>query len=135
MGVTLQDKFFGCIAGAYIGSSMGAIVEGWPYQKITETYGELNELKSYEHPRVNYEGWEYTSWIRPPGTTEDGIERQKLMITAIIEKQDRVNAEDVKAIWIRDINPPNMAMICTHFEPVLHARAKTGLPARDMGQY
>jgi|GEM_PF-5531718 len=26
--VTLRDKFFGCIAGCHIGSSMGAAVEG-----------------------------------------------------------------------------------------------------------
>ena len=27
--------------------------------------------------------------------TEDGVERQKLMITAILEKQDRIGAEDL----------------------------------------
>jgi len=127
MSVTLQDKFFGCIAGVHIGSSMGATVEGWSYQKITETYGEVNELRSYEHYN--------NGWKRPPGTTEDGVERQKLMITAIIEKQDRVNAEDVKAIWIRDIKPISIGMVSEPFEAVLLARAKAGIPARDLGQY
>lgn len=30
-GVPLREKLFGCIAGCHIGSSMGAVVEGWPY--------------------------------------------------------------------------------------------------------
>ena len=127
MGVTLQDKFFGCIAGVHIGSSMGATVEGWSYQKITETYGEVNQLRSYEHYN--------NGWQRLPGTTEDGVERQKLMITAIIDKQDRVNAEDVKAVWIRDIKPISIGMVSEPFEAVLLARAKAGIPARDLGQY
>jgi hypothetical protein len=57
------------------------------------------------------------------------------MITAIIDKQDRVNAEDVKAIWLRDIKPISIGMVSEPFEAVLLARAKTGLPARDLGQY
>ena len=127
MSVTLQDKFFGCIAGVHIGSSMGATVEGWSYQKITETYGEVKELRSYEHYG--------NGWKRPPGTTEDGVERQKLMITAIIEKKDRVTAEDVKQIWIRDIKPISIGKVSEPFEAVLLTRAKGGIPARDLGMY
>jgi ADP-ribosylglycohydrolase len=127
MAVTLRDKFLGCIAGVHIGSSMGAAVEGWPYQKITETYGKLDHLEGYEHY--------HNGWKRLPGTTEDGVERQKLMITAIIEKQDRVTAEDVKAVWIRDIKPISAGMVSEPFEAVLLARAKAGIPARDLGQY
>jgi ADP-ribosylglycohydrolase len=127
MAVTLRDKFFGCTAGVHIGSSMGAAVEGWPYQKIIETYGKLDHLENYEHY--------HNGWKRPPGTTEDGVERQKLMITAIIEKQGRITAEDVKAIWIRDIKPNSAGMVSEPFEAVLLARAKTGIPARDLGQY
>ena len=127
MGIPLQDKFFGCIAGSHIGSSMGAAVESWDYQDIEKKYGELNQLVSHEC----YEN----GWMRLPGTTEDGIERQKLMITAIIEKQDRVTAEDVKSIWIRDIKPISAGMVSERFEAVLLARAKAGIPARDLGQY
>jgi hypothetical protein len=102
-------------------------VEGWSYQRITETYGKVDRLLGYEHYN--------NGWKRPPGTTEDGVERQKLMITAIIEKQDRVSAEDVKAIWIRDIKPSSAGMVSEPFEAVLLARAKSGIPARDLGQY
>ncbi|PMC35918.1 hypothetical protein CJ195_16805 [Bacillus sp. UMB0899] len=125
--VSLKDKFLGCIAGAHIGSAMGAAVEGWSYQKIEETYGTVDRPLSYEHYN--------NGWKREPGTTEDGIERQKLMITAIIEKQDRVNAEDVKNIWVRDIKPISIGMVSEPFEATLLAMAKSGIPARDLGKY
>ena len=125
--VSLRDKFYGCIAGAHVGSAMGAAVEGWLYPQIEEKYGTLEQLLPYHHYN--------NGWIREPGTTEDGIERQKLMITAIIEKQDRVHAEDVKKIWIRDIKPISAGMVSEPFEATLLAMAKTGIPARDLGKY
>lgn len=125
--VTLKDKFFGCIAGVHIGSSMGAAVEGWSYDKIESTYGTVDRLLPYEHYR--------NGWKREPGTTEDGVERQKLMITAIIEKKDRVNAEDIRKIWIRDIKPVSAGMVSEPFEATLLAMAKSGIPARDIGKY
>ena len=97
MSISVREKFYGCIAGAHIGSSMGAVVEGWPYSRIEETYGTFDRLATYEHYG--------NGWKRAPGTTEDGIERQKLMITAIIEKQDRVTAEDVRRAWVDHIKP------------------------------
>lgn len=125
--VNLRDKFYGCIAGAHVGSAMGAAVEGWSYQEIEAKYGTLEKLLPYHHYN--------NGWIREPGTTEDGIERQKLMITAIMEKKDRVNAEDVKKIWIRDIKPISIGMVSEPFEATLLAMAKTGIPARDLGKY
>lgn len=125
--VALKDKFLGCIAGVHIGSSMGAVVEGWSYEKIENTYGTADRLLPYEHYR--------NGWMREPGTTEDGVERQKLMITAIIEKEDRVNAEDVRKIWLRDIKPESAGMVSEPFEATLLAMAKSGIPARDIGKY
>jgi ADP-ribosylglycohydrolase len=125
--VDLRDKFLGCIAGVHIGSSMGATVEGWSYQRIEETYGTVDKLRPYEHYG--------NGWLREAGTTEDGVERQKLMITAIIEKKDRVNAEDVRRIWLRDIKPESAGMVSEPFEAILLAMAKTGIPARDLGRY
>jgi len=57
------------------------------------------------------------------------------MITAIMEKQDRVTAEDVRRIWLRDIKPESAGMVSEPFEAVLLAMAKTQLPARDTGRY
>jgi len=125
--IGLQDKFFGCISACHIGSAMGAAVEGWPYTRIEETYGTLAEFQSYEHYG--------NGWKREPGTTEDGVERQKLIITAIIEKGDRVTAEDVRRIWLRDIKPESIGMVSEPFEAELLAIARSSVPARDIGRY
>lgn len=125
--ISLKNKFFGCIVGCHIGSSMGAVVEGWPYEQTENTYGLVEKLLPYEHYQ--------NGWMRESGTTEDGVERQKLMITAIIEKKDRVNAEDVRAIWCRDIKPNAAGTVSEPFEGILLAMAKTGIPARDLGRY
>ena len=115
--ISLQDKFKGCIAGSWIGSAMGAVVEGWPVEKVKATYGTLDKMLPYKHYV------EFKDWQRPAGTTEDGIERQKLISTAIIEKKDRVTAEDVRAIWVRDMKPEAASMISEPFEGVLLAMA------------
>ena len=81
----------------------------------------------YEHYR--------NGWRREPGTTEDGVERQKLIITAIIDKKDRVTAEDVRRTWVRDIKPESAGKVSEPFEAVLLAMAKTGIPAVDLGRY
>lgn len=106
---------------------MGAVVEGWPYERIEREFGTFERLASYEHYR--------NGWKREPGTTEDGVERQKLMILAILEKQDRVNAEDVRAAWVKYIKPESAGMVSEPFEATLLAMAKSGIPARDIGRY
>jgi len=113
--VSLNEKFCGCIYGSQIGSAMGAPCEGWLYPAIEEKYGTIEELMPYEH----YDN----GWLCDAGTTEDGIERQKLMITAIMRKGGRVNAEDVRAVWRTEINPKAPGMVsepfnggcCRHF--------------------
>ena len=125
--VSLNEKFYGCICGSHIGSSMGALVEGWSYSAIEEKYGTLDKLMPYEHYN--------NGWVRDAGTTEDGIERQKLMITAIMRKGGRVNAEDVRAVWRTEINPKAPGNVSEPFEGELLAMAKTNIPARDIGKY
>jgi ADP-ribosylglycohydrolase len=127
--VSLREKFFGCIAGCHIGSAMGAAVEGWSWEKIEREHGTLDKLLGYHHYGKR------NNWMREPGTTEDGIERQKLMITAIIEKQDRINAEDLRRAWVDHMNPNAAGLVSEPFEGALLAMAKTHIPAADIGKY
>ena len=127
MSVSLKEKFFGTIAGCHIGSSMGAAVEGMTYPMIVEKYGYVDKLLPYEHYR--------NGWIRDPGTTEDGVERQKLMITAIMEKQDRVTAEDVKNAWLNHMNPNAPGWVSEAFEGILLKMAQAGIPGKEIGRY
>jgi ADP-ribosylglycohydrolase len=127
-GVSLREKFFGCIAACHIGSAMGAPVEGWSWERIEKEYGLLDKPLPYSH-------YGKRDWVREPGTTEDGVERQKLMITAIIEKQDRINAEDLRRAWVDHMNPNAAGLVSEPFEGALLAMAKTYIPAADIGKY
>ncbi len=127
-GVNLREKFFGCIAACHIGSAMGAAVEGWPYERIEREHGLLDKPLPYVH-------YGKRDWVREPGTTEDGVERQKLMITAIIEKQDRIDAEDLRRAWVDHMNPNAAGLVSEPFEGKLLAIARTHIPAADIGKY
>lgn len=127
MMIKLQDKFFGCICGCHIGSAMGAAVEGMTWPQIQEKYGVVEDFLPYEH----YDN----GWTREPGTTEDGVERQKLMITAIMERGGRVNAEDVRSAWVKYANPNAGGWVSEPFEGTLLNMAKSGIPATDLGRY
>ena len=125
---TLREKFHGCIAASWVGSAMGAPVEGWSRERIKETHGFLDRLLPYRHYTS------YTDWDRPPGTTEDGIERQKLIATAIIEKQDRILAHNLAAVWLRDLEPDRMTFKQEPFDRSLLELARAGVPPLELGR-
>jgi ADP-ribosylglycohydrolase len=112
----IYDKLFGCIAGSWVGSAMGDPTEGWPWRKIQEIHGVLDRFIPTHKKRI---GWE-----KPPGYTEDGIERQKLMATAIIKKQDRINARDLVETWIEVCDPEKMRWMVVPFDIELLRIAK-----------
>jgi len=57
------------------------------------------------------------------------------MITAIIEKQDRIDAEDLRRAWVDHMNPNAAGLVSEPFEGALLAMAKTHIPAADIGKY
>lgn len=125
--ISLRDKFYGCVVGVYVGSALKGPTEGKTWPEIEKRYGTVDHMIGYQ---------DYNNgWDRAPGTTEDGAEREKFMITAISEKKDRVTAEDVRAMWVRDMNPKAAGMISEPFERVLLDLAKSGIPASDIGRY
>ena len=124
--VRLKEKFTGCIAATNIGSAMGAAVEGMHYQDIEEKYGFLDKLLPYNH---------YNHRDRMAGTTEDGIERQRLLSTAYIEKKGRITADDLKEVWLRDINPDNFNKQMEPCDEILYKLVKAGMPPRDVGHF
>jgi len=123
---SLFDKIYGCLAGSRIASAMGAAVEGWDMDRIVKKYGVFDKLIAYHHYNVD--------WDHPAGSTEDGIERQKLMCTAIIEKQDRITAEDLVKTWVKVLDPDKMKYMTEAFDRELLAHAKSGtVPAWELG--
>lgn len=127
--IHLRDKFFGCIAGSHIGSAMGAPNEGKSWQDVEARFGLLDSFQPYHHYG------DRNDWIREPGTTEDGIERQKLMITAIMEKGDRITAQDLKHAWVKHMNPNAGGIISEPFETALLEIARTPIPGSEIGAF
>ncbi len=125
--LTLKEKFRGCIASSWIGSAMGAAVEGWTPERIQETHGFVDTLHTYRHYADG------TDWQRPPGTTEDGIERQKLIATAIIEKGGPILAQDLVAIWVRDLDPEKVIYKQEAFDLKLLKLAQAHVPPCELG--
>ena len=128
--VSLREKVYGCIVGSHVGSAMGAPVEGFSWKEVEKKYnGLLDSLQPYHHyGNLN-------DWTREPGTTEDGIERQKLMISAILDKGDRFTAQDLKYAWAKYMNPNAGGVISEPFEPALLSIAKTSIPGSEIGAY
>jgi ADP-ribosylglycohydrolase len=120
----LREKFRGCIAASWIGSSMGVVVEGWSRERIAEVHGYLDTLKPFI-----YHGREF-----PPGATEDGIERQKLIATAIIEKKERILAHDLISVWLRDVDPQKLVYKQEPFDRSLLEMARAGVPPVELGR-
>ncbi len=106
---------------------MGAATEyNWPQKRLEEMFGLVDEFIPYVHYG--------DTWSHPAGTTEDGGERHKLMCTAIIEKQDRINADDLLEVWLRDCEVEDMYHMTQPYDRILLGYAKWGVPPGDMPQ-
>jgi ADP-ribosylglycohydrolase len=104
---------------------MGAITEyNWPQDRIEEIFGFQDEFIPYKH----YDG----TWTHPAGSTEDGGERHKLICTAIMEKQDRIDYHDLINVWLRDCEIKEMYHMTQPYDRTLLSFAKWGVPPADM---
>jgi len=122
---SVYDRIYGIILGSRGGSSLGAIVEGMDRtSEIESIYGIFNEFIPYNHYDVY--------WSHPAGSTEDGIERQKAICTAVIEKQNRIKAEDLMKIWIRDYEIKDMYYMTQPYDKTLLAYAKWGCSPEEL---
>lgn len=129
----LFDRIYGCLVGAFVGSAMGAAVEGWSWQDIKAKYGVLQELLPYSHYKhINKPG---SGRLRPPGTTEDGVERIKLLVLSIQEKNGRITAEDLGKTWLKYINPDNFGVQMEPCDEVLYKVVASGIHPAYAGLY
>ena len=124
------ERIYGCLAATRVASAMGARPEGKSRTEIIEEYGIIDDFYPYHH----YSN--VTDWVHPAGSTEDGIERQKLMCTAIIEKGDRITADDLVATWIKVCDPEKMVNMTEQFDRDLLSVVKSGIiRASDLGNF
>lgn len=121
----VYDRIFGALLGFRAGCAMGAATEyNWSQERIESIFGLVDDFKPYVH----YDD----SWTHPAGATEDGGERHKLMCTAIIEKQDRINYQDLKEVWLRDCEIEDMYHMTQNYDRVLFSYVKWGVPPADL---
>lgn len=137
---SLYEKIYGIEAAAAIGNSMGDISEGLSYEEIEAKYGFLQELLPQDLPeRSRQQDWgvvfHYKAHHRPPGMTEDGQERHRLMTTAIIEKDGRVTVDDLARVWARDIDPEKFGYLLGPQDQVIYQSIKAGIPPSEIGRY
>lgn len=147
---TLYDKFLGCIAGSRVGSAMGYMTEGMSEEQIEQNYGRLQSF-DVEMARRVYGGgstkprrgqrwtevyFERTPYKVNPGETEDGIERQKLICTAIIEKKGRISAWDLAQIVKRDVDVEEHVKYRMWFgDALLYPYIQAGMPPQYAGMF
>lgn len=121
----VYDRIYGALLGFRAGCAMGAITEyNLPQDKIEAMFGFQDQFIPYKH----YGG----AWTHPAGATEDGGERHKLITTAVIEKQDRINYQDLKKVWLRDCEIEDMTQMTQNYDRVLLAFVQWGVPPEDL---
>ena len=148
----LYDKFYGCIAGSWVGSSMGNITEAYQGRyhltvaELERTFGRVEALaerpSDYAVPtRRRSHLWSQRFTWRSPytfkaGETEDGIERQKLMSLAIMEKKGRITASDLADTINRVVKPErDYGYRMWEGDELLYSLVKAGLPANYVGMF
>jgi ADP-ribosylglycohydrolase len=136
----LYDKIYACNAAGTIGNSMGDVTEGLTWRQIEERYGYVETLLPQEKAeRFRPTDWgppfHYKAHSRPPGMTEDGHERHRLMCEAIIRKGGRVTVWDVARAWLDLIDPAKFGYLLGPQDQVILLSLQAGIPAHEVGRY
>ncbi|MGC9348747.1 MAG: ADP-ribosylglycohydrolase family protein [Anaerolineae bacterium] len=125
MTTRLYDKVFGCLAASQVGSAMGAPVEGKSHDEIKARYGWLDRLVPYRLGGNVY----------PPGTTEDGVERQKLMVLSIIDNNGPITARDLAKTWLKYVDEENFGILAGQQDEIHYRLIRAGISPEDSGYY
>ena len=147
----LFSKIYGCDTCAAIGNSMGDVTEGWSYQEIEEKWGFVDQLlpqnkfgkdgfskdgtvSDWVLPQAYGPDFQYYGHVRPPGMTEDGHERHRLCVSAIVKKGGRITLEDLAKTWLEDIDPSKFGYVLGPQDQVIYYSIKGGVPPWDIGR-
>ncbi len=135
----LFDKIYGCEAAGTIGNSMGDVTEGYTYQEIEERFGFVEELLPQDkvsrvRPQQYGPDFVYSAHHRPPGMTEDGMERHRLCTSAILKKGGRITIDDLAATWIEEIDPEKFGYLLGPQDRIIYNQLKAGVPPWEVGR-
>jgi ADP-ribosylglycohydrolase len=119
---------------------MGDVTEGKSYHQIKDLHGFVDTLLPQDKPEhVQERDWG-APWVRhahhrPPGQTEDGCERHRLVCTAIIEKGGRIDVRDLARVWVRDVNPDHFGYLLGNQDRIIYELLKAGMPPTETGRH
>lgn len=145
----LYKKIYGSVAAANIGSAMGAAVEwvsvpGGGWKAIEDKWGWVEGFMPWIQKERDVRYWNnspllhYYHMDMAPGMTEDGAEIRYLLALTIVEKQGRVNVDDVAEIWRREIVREDVGRLVNPHIRIHLDRLRCGdelsrIPARMIG--
>lgn len=137
---SMFSRIYGMEATAVIANSMGDISEGLSYQDIEARFGFHNKLLPQDIKGGSSQPDWGPPWVRhahhrPPGATEDGMERHRLLTTAVIEKKGRITVEDLARVWVRDIDPKKFGYYLGPQDQVIYWQLWGGVPPWEVGRH
>jgi ADP-ribosylglycohydrolase len=138
----LFDRIYGCEAACTIANAMGDITEGNTWKQIEEKWGFVDTMMPQDiQGRVRSSettlGPPFVSHShhRPPGMTEDGMERHRLATSAIIRKGGRITVWDLAETWASDIDPSKFGYLLGPQDQVIYYAIKAGIPPWEVGRH
>ncbi len=137
----LFDRIYGCEAACTIANAMGDITEGNTYGQIEEKWGFVEhimpqEIEGRTRPSDGPLGPAFVTHAhhRPPGMTEDGMERHRLATSAILKKGGRITVRDLAETWASDIDPARFGYLLGPQDQVIYYAIKAGVPPWEVGR-
>lgn len=91
----ITDRVYGCLVGGAIGDALGAIVQGWSYEEIRETYGRVEDFTWYDTTLVPGN----------PGSVTGDTVVQHYLCLAVAEHGGRITPDELAEVWQDHLNP------------------------------
>ena len=136
----LYDRIYAVNAAGTIANSMGDVTEGLTWQQIEERYGFVEVMlpqEKIERTRKQDRGpdFHFKAHSRPPGMTEDGQERHRLVCEAIIRSGGRITVTDLARTWVELIDPEKFGYLLGPQDQIILMSIKAGIPPAEVGRY
>ena len=143
----LMKKIMGCEACCTIANAMGDVTETYSWEEIEKRWGFVDSMLPQTkwgragelEDRTWYQQFgpplKYYKHTRPPGQTEDGHERHRLVCSAIIRKGGRIDTLDLAETWEKDITPDKFGYLLGPQDQVIYYSMLAGVPPWEVGRY
>lgn len=131
-GSLLHKKVFGSLIGGVIGDAFGGPIECMHYKFIRKLYnGRVTTLVPYNRPDDFFQpGHLAYALSSEKGSYTDDTRLQLLITKAIVEKQGRINADDLADMWMRNMD---VRAFWHSVSAGFHRIAMSAIPVRDAG--